>query len=163
MKKANTAKDVCETYAVLRSAYDSAKLGEDKFSQEMDYSTDGDWWYFGLAIKSSRRDVDLHSNHGKLQRAVNPTGPEIAWFGYQQNDPKSGVCFAVWFYYGNGAEKKLERRLKKNIAPSGYVNLHRNASPPAIEVRMPKSIAEQDIREGDKDWFVKIIEAALAD
>jgi hypothetical protein len=106
MRKSNNVREACEAFAVLRSAYDTLQLRKDKFEPEIDYSAEGDRWYFGLDICVSRRFQDVESNHGRLQRIVNPPGPAIGWFGYQQNDPESGVCFAVWFYCGKDAKTK---------------------------------------------------------
>jgi hypothetical protein len=158
MKKAATAENACETYDVLRSAYEDLGLAEGRFLADIACDLNAGWWDFGLAIRTTRREADSGYFHGRLQRAVGSTGAQIGWFGYSQGDRKSGVCFSVWFFCGPKARRSLEQRLKKKALTRVYVQPHRPDG--SFEVRMPKNIAEQTISSGDKEWFVKVIRIA---
>ena len=158
MKKAATVENACETYEVLRSAYEDLGLAEGRFLADILCDLNEGWWDFGLAIRTTRREADPDYFHGKLQRAVGSTGAQIGWFGYSQQDRKSGVCFSVWFFCGLKARRSLEQRLKKNPLTRAYVQPHRADG--SFEVRMPKNIAEKTISSGDKDWFVRVIRIA---
>jgi hypothetical protein len=158
MKKAATAENACETYDVLKSAYEDLGLAEGRFSADILCDLNEGWWDFGLLIHTTRREADSAYFHGKLQRAVGSKGSRLGWFGYSQQDKKSGVCFSVWFFCGAHGGRRLEERLRKSSRTRAYVQPRRADG--SFEVRMPKNIAEKAIRSGDKEWFFKVIRIA---
>jgi hypothetical protein len=164
MKIENNAKFAGEAYGILSGAFTTLEVAMDKIEPDIDYPGDGTW-YFGLGLKKTDRANVQKTAHGRLQRLVSPKGSHIVWLGYQSAGQKSETVFSVWFYCGTKtAETSIATNLAKQLDTFKAKSVPRpveGADYHEIEVQSSVEAVSQLRLEGDQEWFVKVVRAAM--
>lgn len=158
MKIGKNSQYAGQVYGTLLGAATRLNLTEGKRKEDNSYTNESSW-YVGLEVRKSDRFADKTNAHGRLQARVDPIGPPVSWFGYGQDDAKTGPFFSAWFYTGNKvAEIAVDKRLQTVLNSETHLIRHQSEQGGynQLEVQIAAAELEKQSRS-DQDWFVGIL------